>query len=60
MRKRTERFTVAKESAVAESPSLNWQRLLTVYGAIALGTLLVLNGGYLIGAAFILWGVADF
>jgi hypothetical protein len=31
-----------------------------VYGAIALGTLLVLNGGYLFGAAFILWGIADF
>ena len=60
MRKRSERFRVTKESAIADSPPFNWQRLLTVYGAIALGTLLVLNGGYLFGAAFILWGISDF
>jgi hypothetical protein len=60
MSKPTQRFRVAKESAIAESSRFNWQRLLTVYGAIALGTLLVLNRGYLFGAAFILWGISDF
>ena len=60
MSKPTQRFRVTKESAIVESSPFNWQRLLTVYGAIALGTLLVLNGGYLFGAAFILWGISDF
>ena len=55
-----ERFTVAQQSAAEEKEHLDWGRLLSVYGAVALGIGLVLSDHYLVGTALIIWGAADY
>ena len=55
-----ERFTVARQSAAEEKEHLDWGRLLSVYGAVALGIGLVLSDHHLVGAALIIWGAADY
>ena len=55
-----ERFTVAQPSAVEDKGHLDWGRLLSVYGAVALGIGLVLSDHYVVGIALIIWGAADY
>ena len=55
-----EHFTVTQPSAAEEKEHLDWGRLLSVYGAVALGIGLVLSDHYLVGAALIIWGAADY
>ncbi len=55
-----ERFTVAQPSTAEDKQHLDWGRLLSVYGAVALGIGLVLSDHYLVGTALIIWDAADY